>query len=228
MARSSGKTLKIVNKRLTMHVSEDGNPTEVPTPLYLDSTGDVSFVYLLPDYVQNALGVGERVAASTAEKALQDYKDVLRRYTDHVRTAKAEPVIIVRVEYEARDSQGRYIRSDRHFGGSRGSCDMFASAGLNYELAFRVNGSIYERREIEEVPPGGTWPKGTGVFKPGARRGHVNGKVLDYTPELHATLDRIVLALSQAAAKLNDIAEAPDLNAAVLALGNGFLKLTEK
>lgn len=228
MARSSGKTLKVVNKRLTMHVSEDGHVSETPTPLYLDSTGSVSFVYLLPQYVQDALGEDERVAASTAEKALDDYKDALRRYVDHVRTAAAEPVIIlnVDVDYEARDAENRYIRSSRHFG-SLGGKDKFASVQVTYELAFRVNGSIHDRREIEAIPEGSVYPKGTGEFKPGTRRSHVPGKVLPYTPELHQKLDLIIEALSQAARKLHEIDEAEDAAGAVLSLG-GMLALTEK
>jgi hypothetical protein len=231
-----------VNTRKRPWTNEDGEQVIKDVTLYLDPRETPTFCFEVPDYVVQALGVPDVCHAKTADQADIDFKALMQRYHVHMKTAKAEPVILVKLSYYAVDTDGRGIAHDNGFIG-RNSMDIERMVGLSYRLAFRVNGHIHQRDVStwtrdqwnfhhggfhREVPADKQWPWGDEqehtVEKVGHRIPHPQGTVLDYTPELHQRLDAIVAALDQAAQVLHGLNQAKkggDMAAAIMALGGG-------
>lgn len=223
------KELTVVHRRSTPHVSEDGMWDHKPAPLYLDSSGDNPvFVYLLPEYVQKAFDVVD-VRHERAPAALAELRRVLEKYVEHVKTAKAEPVMFVRYDYDAQSLDGQRLSNDETIYHNREHADKRRSIGLSYRLAFKVNGKIYsaEKRHHEidaQFPSGETYKKKDMSRPPEIVPGRLEPytdatEALPYTKELHEKLDRIVAAIDQAAAVLHDLDTAKDRGAALLQLG---------
>ena len=213
-------SLKVVNRRQMVAASESGEWLQEATTMYLDTTGEASFVFVVPPYIVSALGVADRVSHATADGAKRAYEALVRRYIEHMKTARAEPVLLVSLSYNGRDGKKNITDSDHHDFFDRGDFDVTRSVGLKYRMAFRVNGSIHASEEVTET---GDWPNHSRKVighKPAHRLSHPKGKVLDYTPELHAKLDEIVAALDRAAQALHAIDKGPDLLAGIMALGS--------
>lgn len=220
--------LKQVNKRVrTIAIESTGDLDTGPVPMYLDSTGTPEFVMLLPEFVAELLGTGVQVRASTADACERSYSAKLREWQTKVRTLKAEPVILVYLDYRGRDADDRYITSDRFGRGGRAS----TSAGVGYDLAFRVGEAIHERREVREDgrvtafggPANFEGDAGTRGWEPGPRKHPDDCIVLPYTAELHAQLDRIEATISMAANALHQLKGAGDPLAAIMTLAQRML-----
>lgn len=221
------KELTIVNRRQRTHVNEDGSTDHKPLPLYLDSTGTPSFVMLLPEYVQQALGVGERVSAPTADKAERDYWDIVERYVEHAKNAKAEMVLMVSYSYETEAAS-----NDRTRYGNREPADRRASIGIHYRIAFVANRRVYAAKKVypkivrdhfgrpwesedRSQPP---------TLVPGALEAYTEtSETMPYSEELRAKLDMVVDALNQASVVLKGLDDAKDKAAALLGLGRNLL-----
>lgn len=182
---------------------------------------------MVPEYVAGALATKEVVHAATADMAEAAYDALLRKYSEHMKNAKAEPVIIVRFGYFAKDEEGREIKRNEHSFFNASDLEIYREVSIGYTLAFRVNGHIH-RREVDQVQvnPAEEWPWPSGhknVDRVGHRLPSVPGITLNYTPELHARLDAVVAALNQAAQTLHGLGKAKDPGAALLALGGLLL-----
>src|SRR5262245_35976 len=126
------KPLKRINTRKETTVDESGNIVAADITCWLDPRGTPRFVYLLPDYVGDALEIkGGICAAPTAAEALTAYNDALKRYQDHARSAHAEAMIAIRMEYAGRDEEGRGIGHERY-----GQNYNDPSVRVSYELIF--------------------------------------------------------------------------------------------
>lgn len=210
------KKLRKVNTRQRRLVAEDGTLSAGPVSLYLDPRGDASFVFNVPSYVCAALGVDATVEAATAVKAEEAWNALVVKYAEHVRTARAEPVILLIVEGRAENADGRGIQigqSDFSWSGSAAEKPQ-VGLSISYELAFRVNGNIHYREEREEW--GNDDAETKTVEKVGHRYAYPRGIVLDYTKELHATLDSIIATISKAGLTLNAILKSKDVAAALM------------
>lgn len=216
--------LRKVNTRKLPTVSEDGDIRhDADIVCWLDPRGTPLFVYLLPDYVAEALGIKDsRIAEPTADQALDAYKLTLHKYQDHVRTLKAEPVIIVKMDYAGRDADDKVIRPERNpMGGEPGE----RRVALSYKLAFRAGTHLYERKEVYGPDTENGWRGPAIGWKAGHRMGYVGGKVLPFSDELIAKLDRVKAAINGAAQVLHEIHSADDVAAAFMALGSNTLAL---
>jgi hypothetical protein len=213
MKRSNLKVLKRIQM---LTVSEDGTSGRAPQTIYIDSKSPVHFVIRLPTHVVAALACEPEVRHTLAAQVVPAYEKIMRQYLDWYRTAKAEPVIVLHAELLSQDRSGSpNQRGDIdenaffHHDEDR-EAEHKATISLTYSLLFRVNGEIHWRTKDRE----------TGEFKVGHRMAYVKGIVLDYTPELHARLDRICNALHDAAHLLHKIIKAKDVGAALLASAN--------
>ncbi len=218
----AAERLTVVNKRKTISIDEAGDVDEVPTTLYLDTTGEILFTYLLPPFVTQALDQGDRATGKTAEDALEAYKTQLHAYAQWKRTAMAELVIIAQIKYEGTTAAGgRSIMSESEMSYSHRSFkndDDFVLSdkhmvAVRHIVAFRVNRNFYEVDEVD-----GTRVPGTRITYSDITR---DGTVLPYSDELVAKLDQVAAAIDQAARVLHSIAKAEDISKALLGLGNG-------
>jgi hypothetical protein len=215
--------LKIVNTRERSWANEDGTWTRKPLPMYLDARGTASFVFPVPVYIVEALGLpNPAISAPTAEGAQNAWDALVVRYVEHCKTAVAKPVLMVEIQYRGRDDGGRLHAEGSPFGHE--SDERFVSLG--YVRAFNVNGHIHHaaRRKI----PGTifctpTHPNDIEDAVPGSRNPYPKGVELPWTPELEAQLVAIQATIDRAALALDGILKSKDVGAALLGLGQGLL-----
>lgn len=220
------KPLKKINSRKIEWVEENGDIHDRDlVTCWLDPRGTPRFVYLLPEYAELALDIkGGVIAGKTAEEAYDNWKAALRKYQEHVRTGRAEAVIIAAIGYYGRNEKGNLLpRPDRYSNRFDGHADE-VKVSLRYTRAFRVGKSIFEAKAIEEASDQ-PWPNNRKVvgYKPGARIGYVDGVVLDWTPELEAQLKRVHEAINDAARVLCRVVCAEDVHASLMGLGKLML-----
>lgn len=214
------KTLKRIQMLV---VTEEGEYSHIPQTIYIDTNEPVQFVIRVPSYVVNALGCKDEVRGGQAMNVKPQFEKVMRQYLEWVKAAKAEPVIVLHTKLLSTDRSGapgrrHDIDKDAFFHRNRDrEAEHHAVVDVSYSLMFRVNGHIHWRKKDRE----------TGEFKVGDRASYVDGIELDYTPELHARLDRICNALHDAAHTLNEIIESKDVGAALLASANLRLSMPE-
>lgn len=214
--------LKRVNTRTMMWPLEDGSTESRPVTLWLDPRGDTTFVYKLPEYVSSALGCGAEVRATTAGEAYSSFEKVVRKYVDWYRTAKAEPVIILNVEFYGKSEEGHLIKEGKpFFGGMRDEWIEARAVGVRYTLAFRVNGNLHYRDT--------RWDGERESHKVGSRMSRgADGQVIDYTPEVHAKIDLICSAVNRAAQQLDTLIKSKNLATALLTSNFGALPAPKK
>lgn len=204
-----------------LHVSEDGESSRAPQSIYIDSKDPVEFVILLPEYVVNALGCAVQVRHVQAVAVIKLFEERMEQYRDWAYTKKAEPVIMLTTKLFSRDrseawtDRGPSSRSDISHDSffiesnrSGSKCEHQVAVSVSYALLFRVNGHLHFR--VKD-------PNNASNYVPGHRLSHVEGVVLDYTPELHARLSRICEALHDAAHTLHEIIQSKDIPAALMA-----------
>jgi hypothetical protein len=182
-------------------------------PLYLDTKGTPTFVMVLPPHVVKALGLPNegRIESAKAEDVQPIFDRRMKEFHEWHKTATATPVIIVKAKYMGWADEDRIVKKDSFFidsemSGSR--AENTRAVGLAYELAFKVNGQVHERERQWydkdhnrlEAP----------IFVVGYQKGHVDGVVLDYTPELHARIDAILAAINRAVLAIDEIVESKD------------------
>lgn len=222
------KELTIVNRRQRTHVNEDGSTVQKPLPLYLDGRGTPAFVMLLPEYVQDALGVPAEAKAPTADEAEREYCKLVSQYVEHSKNAKAVKVLMVSYSYETEVASNN--RTHWH---GREHADRRANIGIEYRVAFVSNGKVYTAKEV--------WPKitktmiGGSTYEtddrsqpsqlvPGALEPYTKeSETMPYREELQAKLDMVVNALNQASLVLKGLDDAKDRGAALLGLGRMLL-----
>lgn len=200
---------KQVNKRIRQWVLEDGSFDSRPVSLWLDPRDSAAFVFKLPDYVARALGCADEVRAATADLAERGLKEKMDAYQKWYRTAKAEPVIILKVQYLGVDDSGDQIDEESFF--FRSSVEEWLTErciGVRYRLAFRVNSKIHYRDR--------KWTGEAEEFRVGSVMHSVDGEVLDYSEELHAKIDSICAAVNRAAQQLHEILHAKDIRAKLM------------
>lgn len=201
---------KVVNARQMTWPLEDGSTETRAVTLWLDPRGTPHFIYKVPEYIQKNLGVASEVCEETAEKAKTAFDALVRKYIEWVRTAHSEPVIILKVQYLGEDASERAIDEDSFFfSSSADSWDTERCVGVRYQLAFRVNGRLHYR----EMRYGDGDEK---IYKVGSVMRDPDGKVLDYTPALHAKIDAICAAVNRAAQQLHEIIKAKDVAAKLM------------
>lgn len=199
-----------------------------PVPLYLDPRGTASFVFQTPDYVHKALGGPERVEAETASKAETAYEKRMRAYVEHVRTAFAEPVIILSVtghmpEFDDEGFRGYEKIGDDAWGqpSTADQVDSQVELTVSYRLAFRIHGALHYR----ELDRSKDWDvESEKQYKPGSRFVHEpRGTVLPYSASLHETIDALIGTISNAGRKLNALLAEKDVATALLKAGGNLL-----
>lgn len=236
---ASDSSLSRVKSITFNHADESGEIAQHQHTLWLDKRGTPSFVFKVPVYMQVALQVEEQVNMPTAQAAEARLSSIFSDYGTWIKTAKAEPVIVLDLCYSAYDVDGSAISNDASVRFGRASKNREASVSASYMLAFRVNGIIHSRDPLQLREPFGFRQDEKeeaayaehnererkldmgGGYKVGRRLGHVDGDVLGYTPELHAKIDQVIEALSGAARVLRDIGQAKDKTALLLSLGSG-------
>lgn len=221
------KELTIVNRRQRTHVQENGSTVQKPLALYLDGRGTPSFVMLVPEYVQEALGVPAEARAPTANEAEREYRKVIDRYIEHAKSAKAVKVLVVNYSYET-----EVASNDRTHYHGRDKADRRATIGITYRVAFVSNGKVYSAKQV--------WPQKEVDFWgekqlrddreqpftliPGALEAYTEAsETMPYSEGLHAKLDMVVDALNQASLVLKGLDDAKDRGAALLGLGRMLL-----
>lgn len=205
-----------VHTRQTSYTHEDGSSGLRPTTMYLDRTAETSFVYLVPQHVVDAMGCDPRVTNQVADDATRAYEKLMREYAEHVRTAKAEPIILIQLGYKA-DINGVHKNTDRtNYMGSHPHRNM-RMVQVGFTLAFRVSGKLYSRAKA--------WASDEVVdYKPGTLLGYTSDdKIIPYTPEAEAQLLRVQAAIDGAAAVLHHLASLDEvaMSCALLNLGSG-------
>jgi hypothetical protein len=226
MASKEGKLRKVKSFK-GWTVDENGESrADADLVLWLDPTGDTAFVMEVPQYVADALNVNVRVKAPTAELVKSRHKETMTQYQEHVRTAIAEDVLLVRIDYtgiEPGDSGRRIYSPDTFRGSSLGSSELHNAVGVRvgFQRAYRVNGKIHVReRDYDDHTK----------FKPG-RVTHIRDvQVWTWSQELEDKLTQVQLAIDQAVNVLHGIATAQDPRQALLALAAGgrLLQAPEK
>lgn len=213
MTRSN---LKVLKRRTLYTVSETGIGEQKPQTIYIDAAGNSAFVIRLPQYIVDALGGVPEVRHALGELIGPLFEKKMREFQDWYRTGKAEPVILLKAELLSRDrtksGSGRHdIDYEAFFRDSHDArdCEQIVCVALRYELAFRVNGNIHYRQRVSV---------GDDEYKVGTRYARCEGIVLDYTPALHARLDRICAALHDAAHTLHEIVKSKSPGAALLSM----------
>lgn len=236
---ASKKPYTKVNTRQRTKVDEHGIMSLGPVTMYLDARGTASFVFELPQYVKDGLGRKDDVSEATADRAEEVYKQILGKFSQHVKDAKAEPVLLVSYGYQGVDSEGHAIKNGG-FTSHLDRSDVERRVSLSYTRAFRVNGHVHTRKvdylDVDKDDPRATSGQyqtrsfpfcahdkiEIAIERVGYRDHHYRGVVMDYTPELHAKLDMLIAAINGAAQVLHGLNEAKDGGAAALmALGSG-------
>lgn len=216
--------MKAVRRIQMKFTHEDGRVDRKVTAIMLDVE---DFAIELPEYVRQALACDKYVRDPLQAKAVQKFEKAMTDYEAWIKSAKAEPVIILHAQLKSHDRRLKHDRkSDRN--GVRHDIDREAyflerndraeqtlAISFSYEFAYRVNGRIYDRRlrpaPIHSDEPD-TWE--VGMLKVRIDSGSV---ILDHTPDLQQRIERICGALDGAARKLNEICGAKDVAAALLA-----------
>lgn len=211
------KPWKKVNARKMSYPHENGDkfPAQLVT-MYLDPRGSAEFCFMLPAWVRDQLAISDEVRASTADAAAAAWERIVDKWSLHVRTARAEPIIILEVGGRYEDDEGHGVKfgQEGFYWGERITEEPKVGMSVAYELAFRVNGSIHSRKRDQHVDDEAD-PK---AYIVGHRKGHQpSGYVLDYTPELHARIDEIRSTLSKAGMAMEAILKSANPAAALLA-----------
>ena len=200
-------SMKKVWTRKRQLLLENGGYGEGPVALYLDTRGSARFVFIVPQYVKDLLGLPDMlVGAETADKAESEYNKLVQQWVAFKRNEIRKPVILITVEYRGTDANGKYLahKDNYPYGGERDVTYL----RLSYRLGFDVGGALFDSNPNDPS-------------KVGSRMGYIyGGKVLPYSEELHGQLDRIVAALNQAVQKLHEVMTAEDLHAALMRLGS--------
>jgi hypothetical protein len=227
---AEGAAMKQIRKIQMRSVAEDGSETHTPQAIYTEvGEGTTLFVIKVPEYVSAALGGDNVVRDERQTQVVLKFEKRMRDYREHVLNARAEPVIILETKLIARDRRDadddttdrqRIHDVERkaffleHDVGDRHSQRKLCLV-VSYALGYRVSGRIYDRREVDKHDHFDGKPP---TFKPGALRQMDDSEVvLDFTPELHAKIDRICDALHSAALTLHEICAAKDVAGALLA-----------
>lgn len=214
----SSSPLKQVNTRQRSNVKENGELEVSQVTLYLDSRGEPMFVFKVPEYMQAALDVDSELREREAEEAERRWKELVLQYHEHTKLTQAEPVIVLMLHYSGRNAEGKRISGQDAFFDKRPNATR---AGLGYELAFRVGKKIHHAdldREGKQVP---------GYVHHDATRGDDGLLVIDYTPELHAQVDRIVAMINTAAQALHALEHSANPAAMIGQLARRLLQAPE-
>lgn len=239
---------RVNTRKRTWVLNEQGDLSmSADVTLWLDPRGTPTFVFALPEYVGIAcshIALGDRydehrpklneagelrcVDVASIERALDT---VCSSYRDYARTVVAEPIIVLVLRYQGHDDEGKFIGDGKshHFTSSRvQGQDGGALVELSYTLAFRVGKRLHSRKERRH--DGGITAIGRASpedcsYVPGGELGYLgeNAIVLDYTPELHAELDRIVKVLDRAAMALHAVSKSKDPLAAISGMAQRML-----
>lgn len=216
------KSWKRVKQIPVAWAAENGQISFLSQTLWLDPTGEATFAMELPEYICKAMKVEPTVHCAKAEDVKPRVDRIMRDYSEWAKNARAEPVIIVHAKYLGETADGDTLKRNSFFIDSEMSHDRSDSTravGLQYWLAFRVNGNIHAR-DVERVLKEGTDDEYDEVvtvgWNKGAPREQGGCAILDYTPELHARIDAIMKAINNAAINISEILEAKNVAAAFL------------
>jgi hypothetical protein len=254
MTKAKSPYQKVNTRKREWLINEQGGRGERrDVTLYLDPRGTPTFLFALPEFIGLALGsqkfdggkvelLGEdrdrgkcgelrSVDVEALERCLDD---VLTRYSEHVRSAVAVPVILVHIKYAGRDEAGVMLSDSRHvYTGSRVEGNGGAMAQLSYSLAFRVGDFLHRRkpryRDGSVIACGKPSTDDPNIdYVPGGFLGYIGeAKEVEYTPELHAELDRIIGVLNKAAVALSELFAADNLPAAITGMAQRMLPAPE-
>lgn len=227
------KSWKRVKQITVTWAAENGAVEFLPQTLWLDPTGEASFAMELPEYICKAMKVDRIVNCSKAEDVKPRVERIMRDYSEWAKNAQAVPVIIIRAKFFGYAKDDSALKRDSFFIDSEMShdqADKTRAIGLQYWLAFRVNGNIHGRDVERFYDDEGHRDKTKDVVKVGWNKGSIkeqHGIVLDYTPELHARLDAIMGAINNAVVNVHEILESKDVAAALLS-GAGAKLLSDQ
>lgn len=231
MARpKSWKRVKTINVPWS---AENGAIEFAPQTLWLDPTGEASFAMELPEYVCKAMKIDPVVNCAKAEDVKPRVERIMRDYSEWAKNARAEPVILISAKYFGETEDGRQIKRQSFFIDSEmghDRADTTRAVGLQYWLAFRVNGNIHAREVERGYDDERNRDESKDVVTVGWNKGKVSEQgaiVLGYTPALHARIDAIMKAINNAAININEILEAKDVAAALLS-GAGAKLLSDQ